>query len=434
MVKKILCLVVCAVIMSSVLYGCGGSASKSDSDGASGSTASTATQEAKPVNIKIFQNQPEIIDAYHAYIDEYEKENPNVKIDIEIMQADYPTILKSKIASGDIPDVFCTTVGGELKAYEEYTADLTNEPLAAAMTDDVRKSVTYNGKVLGFPYKIDYNGIVYNKKLFADAGITELPMTVAQLEEACKKLQAKGITPFGNAYKEWWVEKHIFEHFLGAEGKGDPAKLVGDFIAGTTTFKDHPLLEKYFDFIDLTVKYGLPKPLEIDFNGMVSAIGTGKVAMITGTSTASEAGIIKLNPDIQLGFLGYPISDDEKDTNLCAGGAQCVRLYKDSPVLAETKKLYNWLYTSDYGKAWFGKVAKVNPPIKDAPIPDMQLPKSFQELSKTLPVVGNPEDFSLDAFHQKFGETTQAYIAKSKTKDQAIDEIQKAWIKFGAAK
>lgn len=439
MLRKALCLAVVIVFVFSLLTGCGGTQNIDNQTKTQAQTAKEATTqvttaaEAKPVTIKIFQNQPEYTDAFNAYVNEYKKAAPNVTIEMEIMQADYPTILKSKIASGDIPDVFCTTAGGELKAYAEYTADLTNEPLAVAMTDSVRQNMTYDGKVLGFPYKVDYFGILYNKKMFADAGITQLPMTLAELEDACKKLQAKGITPFANGFKEWWVQKHIFQHFLGAESNGNAESLVNDFISGKTTFKDHPLLITFFDFIDFLVKYGTDKPLETDYNGEVSALGTGKVAMITGQGSWAEEGITKLDPNIELGIMPYPISADSKNTNFCAGAGQCVRLYKDSKVLDETRKLYNWLYTSDYGKNWFSQVAKVNPPLKDVPLPDLQIPKDFVEKTKTIPVAGEPVDYSLDSFHQKFGEIMQSYIAKGITRDQAIDEIQKAWIKLGAA-
>ena len=83
---------------------------------------------------------------------------------------------------------------------------MTNEPLAAAMTDAVRANMTSSdGKVLGLPVKGNLFALIYNKKLFADAGITEVPKTTAQLNDAITKLDAKGITPFANAYKEWWT-------------------------------------------------------------------------------------------------------------------------------------------------------------------------------------------------------------------------------------
>ena len=62
--------------------------------------------------------------------------------------------------------------------------------------------------------------MIYNKKLLADAGITERRKRLRRWQDAIAKLEAKGITPFANAYKEWWVWKHIFQHFVDAAAAG----------------------------------------------------------------------------------------------------------------------------------------------------------------------------------------------------------------------
>ena len=131
------------------------------------------------------------------------------------------------------------------------------------------------------------------------------PRTFTELEAAFKKIQAKGQTPVTSGFKEWWVYKHLFNHFMGAETK-DMRGPAASFIAGTTHFKDHPALLRYFDLVDLLVKYGLPRPLEVDFNAEMSAIGSHKVAMITGQGNWAEDGITKIDPSIQLGMLDCP--------------------------------------------------------------------------------------------------------------------------------
>ncbi|MNE94652.1 hypothetical protein D3C80_1926430 [compost metagenome] len=102
-------------------------------------------------------------------------------------------------------------------------------------------------------------------------------------------------------------------------------------------------------------------------------------------------------------------------------------------MVKETVEFFNWLYTSDYGKSWFSTVAKVIPPIKDAPLPDLDMPKEMNEMLKTGKSGDLSVNYSLDTFHQKFGELMQSYIGKTKTKDQVIEEIQQAWIQLGSA-
>ncbi|HBE76828.1 MAG TPA: sugar ABC transporter substrate-binding protein [Firmicutes bacterium] len=390
----------------------------------------------KPATIKMFLNSPEYTNAYNAFVTEYKKVKPNVTIDLQVMQADYPTILKTKIASGDIPDIFMTTAGAEIKQYAEYSADLTKEPLAGAMIPSVRNNVSYGGKVLGAPIASNLFAIIYNKDLFAKAGITKTPKTLTELKADCDKLQSKGITPFANGYMEWWVYKHIFQHFVDASSNNisDSSNLVNAFISGKTTFQNHPTLTKFFNFINLTVTYGTPKALEKDFSAETSEFATGKAAMMTGQGGWAEEGIVKINPNIKIGIMGYPINDDPNKSAIILGSGAVLRVNKDSKVLEETKDFINWLYTSEYGKEWFAKTAKAIPPITQGKYPDMQMVNDMRNIMKTDKIGDEAIIYSLDSFHQKFGEIIQAYIGKGKTRAQAISDIQKAWTQLGAAK
>ncbi|TVY04629.1 extracellular solute-binding protein [Cohnella terricola] len=427
----------CVVLTVGLLSGCG--SNNSNENQSSPSVASSETPNEvnqtsdKPATIRMFIASPEYTNAFNDSIKEYKKVKPNVTIELQITQADYPTLLKAKIAAGDLPDVFQSTAGGELKQYAEYSADLSNEPLAAALSDNAKKNMTLDDKVLGVPFKINLFSLIYNKQLFADAGISEVPKTIDQLDDAIHKLEAKGITPFANGYKEWWVQKHIFQHFLDAESD-NPEQLVKDFIAGKTTFEEHPLLMKYFDFIELSVAHGLPKTLERDYGTQVADFATGKTAIMTGQGAWAEEGILKINPNIQLGIMGYPINDDPSKSMIITGADVAFRINKDSSVLQETKDFFNWLYTSDYGKVWFPDVAKIISPLEGGKMPGLQMPVAMGELLQSEKAGESSVIFSLDSFHQKFGEIMQKYIGKDITKEQAIEEIQKAWIQLGEAK
>lgn len=428
MLKKT-ALVLCAVLLAGMAAACG---SKNNAEqGANTGEGGGANEQ--PVNMRMFINMPEYTDAFNAFVEEYKKVKPNVSIELEIMQADYPTILKSKIASGNLSDVFASTAGGEIDQYAEYSADLTNEPLAQAMNDAVRANMTSSdGKVLGLPVKDNLFAIIYNKDLFEKAGIESFPKTMTELKDAIAKLEAIGVTPFANGYKEWWVQKHIFQHFINAAAPGNTKALVQDFIAGKTTFADHPELMAFFDFIDLTVEHGMPKPLERDLSAQISDFATGKAAIMTGQGAWTEEQILKIDPNLNIGVAGYPVSENPEDAMIITGADQALRINKDSPVVDEVLEFFNWLYTSDYGKSWFSEVAKVIPPIKDVPFPQLQMPQQMQQIMQTEKTGELAIIYSLDSFHQRFGEIMQAYIAGNTTREQAVKDIENAWSQLGA--
>ena len=165
--------------------------------GADGSSSGT--------EIYMFISQPEYADAINQLIAEYKKVAPDVTINYETTQNDYPTLLKAKLNSGEAPDIFSTTSGKEIAVYLDYSKDLSGQPITSAMDDPVKAMMKSGSEVHGFAIKGNFFGIVYNKDIFKEVGITEFPQTFSALENACKKIAAAGYTPFSSGFAEWWV-------------------------------------------------------------------------------------------------------------------------------------------------------------------------------------------------------------------------------------
>ena len=56
--------------------------------------------------IYMFISQPEYADAINELIEAYKEVAPDVTINYETTQNDYPTLLKAKLNSGEVPDIF----------------------------------------------------------------------------------------------------------------------------------------------------------------------------------------------------------------------------------------------------------------------------------------------------------------------------------------
>ena len=61
-------------------------------------------------------NSPELTEAYKECFAEYEKET-GVRITADILQNDYQTVLKTRLNSGDIPDLFLTSAYNDNKVF-----------------------------------------------------------------------------------------------------------------------------------------------------------------------------------------------------------------------------------------------------------------------------------------------------------------------------
>lgn len=435
--KKKISVLLCAVMTITLLTGCGGSTggkeTTSDTKGVASDTASITTSE-EPVEINMFISMPEYADVIEKLIAAYKEVKPNVTINYETTQNDYPTLLKAKLNSGKCPDIFSSTSGKEIEVYLDYSKDLADQMLAEVMTEPVKAVMMSGDELHGLSIKGNYFGIVYNKAIFDEVEITQFPQTYQELEEACEKIQAAGYTPFSTGFAEWWVFKHVFQHYLNAAQPDDVDGLINAFALGEAHIKDYPeLYNDFFNFIDLAVKYGDNKPLESDLSTEIAALGSGNTAMICGQGAWVENSILGINSEIQIGFDGYPVNDDSSACKVISGSDQALRVYKDSEVIDEVLEFCNWWYTSDYGKQWFANVAGVIPPIIEAEATDLEIVKQGNALveengSGILAIA-----YSTDSFHQAFGEIMQSYIAGTLDKDAACTEIETKWVELEGA-
>ncbi|MVB12296.1 Multiple sugar-binding protein [Caprobacter fermentans] len=420
--KRLIALSVCAALLIGALAGCSGGGTS-----ASSGTNSTAgsSQSSQPVTLNFMLNSPELTDQYKAMVTEYKKVAPSITINMTIIQNDYQTVLKSKLNSGDIPDLFMSSAYNDNKVYRDYTYDLTNESFMKDIDPQFLQSVKLDGKVTGYPFLVQSHSFIYNKKLFQQAGITALPATLDEYKSACEKLQAKGIQPLSSGFAEWWVLPQMTYPSMSDAYKGDYSSLFTDVKSGKLKFGDLPQVDFALDLIDLVKKYSGSKPMESTADMQVSDFANGKVAMIHQGSWEEDS-IRKINSNIDMGYLDAPRLDGKSvvavDTNLT------MRVSKDSKNLKDVLSFLDWLTTSDYGKKWIPQVIKQISPQKGAASPDTQLAKETAQAeadSSTCQwwIFNGP-----DGIEQPFGTAFQNYAAGTATRQQTKDALTKVFV------
>lgn len=391
------------------------------------------TAAAEENEIYMFISSPEYADAINELIDAYKEVAPDVTINYETTQNDYPTLLKAKLNSGEVPDIFSSTSGKEIDVYREWAADLSEQPLAETMLPSVASSMQSpeeGSGIYGLAIKGNYFGVVYNKGIFEELGL-EFPQTVEELTAACEKISEAGYKPFTTGFSEWWVFKHVWQHYLAAAATNADttvAELVAKFESGEAKVADYPeLYNNFFDFIDLAVKYGDDKPLETALENELAAFGSGEAAMVVGQGAWIEADALAIDPELQVGFNGYPVTDDPAQCQIISGSDQALRIYKDSEALQATLDFVNWWYTSEYGIDWFTNVAGVVPPVKTDAESEFEVIKQGSALEAEKGAAPLGICYSTDSWHQVFGELMQAYIAGTADKDATCAAIEEQW-------
>ncbi|WP_055109206.1 ABC transporter substrate-binding protein [Paenibacillus ihumii] len=138
---------------------------------------------------------------YDDYVKRFNEKYPDILIEFEASQTDYNQQIKVRMASGELPDLmFIPDIPNS--DLPKYFAPLDDLELSAEVTFKDFKS--YDGKLYGITTGNSTSGIVYNKKAFADAGITEIPRTWDEFLAACEKLKQNGVIPLSSNFKDKW--------------------------------------------------------------------------------------------------------------------------------------------------------------------------------------------------------------------------------------
>jgi raffinose/stachyose/melibiose transport system substrate-binding protein len=389
-------------------------------------TAKTESKAQEKVTLKILQFKVEITDKVQKMAEEYTKDHPNVTVEAEVTK-DYDALLKTRFASGETPDIFFARGYTNVNDLQEKLADLSGEPWMTQVSDNAKPGMTIDGKLYGFPVAVEGYGFIYNKDLFAKAGITKLPETLDELKAANEKLKANNIPSYSEGYQEWWVlGQHLFNLPFG--GVDDPKAFAESVNKGKAKVKDNRLMNGFFDVLDMTINYGKGTPLSTSYDNQVANFASGKTAMMQqGVWTIDS--ILKVNPKINMGMFAIPLSNDAKDAKLPVDIPAYYVINKQSKQLDEAKKFLIWLH--DNGQKYIVDSFHLIPAFKDLKTTDSLGPlavdlSKYVEKNQTMPWAFN---YWPTGANQDFAVALQKYVGKAATKDQTLTEIQSIWEK-----
>ncbi|MFC4775663.1 ABC transporter substrate-binding protein [Paenibacillus sp. GCM10023252] len=438
--KKTWLVLLTMVMLVSMLAACGGNGNNGGNNGGKNEgTANSGTKNegdkadsGKQVTVKMFQFKVEIAEALDRMIKEYEKAHPNVKIEVETVGggADYGAALKAKFAAGDQPDIFNNGGFQEMNTWMEHLEDLSDQPWVADELDVAKEPMTKDGKIYGMPVNIEGYGFIYNKDLFAKAGITELPKTLSQLEAAAKKLQDAGITPFSNGYSEWWVlGNHNFN--VAVAQQQDPTAFVNSMNDGSGKIAGNPVFGEWANLLDTTLKYSNKNPLTTDYNTQVTLFASGEAAMMQ-QGNWTQVQIDGINKDLNIGVLPMPINDDaEQNDKLYVGVPNNWVVNKNSKVKQEAKDFLNWMVSSEEGKRYIVEEFKFIPAFKSIEVKDQEVLGDIANDIIKYSQEGKILSWNWFKFPegvvQELGSAMQAYVAKNTTKEQMMEAFDKSW-------
>ena len=254
--------------------------------------------------------------ALQEQIGKFEADNGYKLKDSPVGHEDFKTDILVRAAGQSLPDVFSYWAGARVQFVVDSDALRPIDDLwASANLDDVvAKSVAdsatlYNGKRYLVTFNYHYAGLFYNKKVFADAGVTDLPTDWDGFLALCETLKAAGVTPIALGSKDRWPAQFWFDYLLlRTAGPDYRAKLM----AGAAAYDDAEVLSAMASWKDLVDQgYFLPNANADGWTDASDKVARGDAAMtLMGTWITGYWNELGLVPGEDYDFFPFPAMAD----------------------------------------------------------------------------------------------------------------------------
>jgi len=281
------------------------------------------------------------LEAYQGIVERFNLANPSIHIEIVTYGKDYESLMKTKMASNDLPDLW-TTHGWAVFLYGKYLLPINDLECSALLLDEIKSTETdLQGNIVAFPMDIDISGMICNEKILKTVGVEE-PKNLPDFLVTCEKILKAGYTPI---------------HVAGKDAS-DVAGLVGRLsLSILTTSKTHNFAKNLYDgsfdwkkfdevgdfILNLAEKgYLNVDYLTADKSGTYKGLAQDKVAFAF-QSNQTIAEVKKLNPDSSVKMMGIPGYTTGDYPFLISGERDAVGIWKDSKHKAAAQTFVNFL-------------------------------------------------------------------------------------------
>jgi raffinose/stachyose/melibiose transport system substrate-binding protein len=307
---------------------------------------------ADPVTLTYFiDDNPTNVAASEQLKKAFEAENPNIKIEIETHPggSEGDNLVKTRLATGEMSDMFRYNAGSLFRALNppQNLLDLTGEAFEANVLDVFKPVVSVDGHVYGVPEEAAMGGgILYNKKIYADLGLS-VPKSWSEFMANNAKIKAAGkaapvIQTFGDT---WTSQLFVLADFYNVQ-KAVP-DFAGKYTANQAKYATTPAALEGFQRQEEVFKAGY---LNADFAAAKFADGVRMVATGEGAHypmlTFAIGGIAQDYPDNlkDVGFFAMP-GDEAAKNGLTVWMPAATYISKTTKHPEEAKKFLAFIVT-----------------------------------------------------------------------------------------
>ena len=334
-----------------------------------------ALAEGKPfdgVTITFWGGQAEYNEGTQAVIAAAEEAlGLHVEVEVNPGGSEGDNILKTRIASNDLPDFLCYNSGSKLYDLNPSRCflDIKDWDLVSRVDDAFLSSVTIDGAVYGLPQSSTQAGaVIYYKPDYEELGL-EVPHTWADFVDNCAKLKEAGKTPVYFCGGETWTTQVLFlgdYYNIAAEYP----TFAEEYTEGKAKYADIPVATrswtKYEDLVDyLNADKSAATVADGNF-----AIGVGEATHWFILTQQLPMIVAEADDQSQIGVFGVP-GDDPDNHGLTVWEPMSFYINKDSEHIDAVKAFLDFYYSEEMLDLYFGTYGANGPScIKGYELPD----------------------------------------------------------------
>jgi ABC-type glycerol-3-phosphate transport system substrate-binding protein len=315
-----------ATIMAFTLAGCGGAKTTATEAGKAEKVASEIPKFTDlkvgedytdiKADLRFITHKTDLVDTtFQEYVKEFQKMYPGVTITYEGITS-YADDIITRLTTGDWGDICMVPMQldkNELKNYFVPYGDKTELEKKYIMLNNF----SYKNVVYGIPSAGNVQGIVYNKKVFQDAGITEIPKTPDEFLAALQKIKdnTDAIPLYTNFAANWTMT--AWDAYITGSATGDPDFANNGLLHGKNPFeKRADMTGPYAVYYVLyeAVARGLTEedPTTTDWEGSKGLMNNGKIATMALGSWSVVQMQLAGDHGEDIGYMPFPITVDGK--------------------------------------------------------------------------------------------------------------------------
>jgi ABC-type glycerol-3-phosphate transport system substrate-binding protein len=399
------------------------------------SAAAPSDPAAVSGDITVLTNRTDLVSdgTLDKYAAEFTKTYPNVHVKFEGI-TDYEGEVKIRMSSSNYGDVLLIPTALGQGDYPKFFADLGS---ASSLDPEYRfvSKGEVNGEVYGLAQNGNATGFVYNKKVWAQAGITDWPTTPQEFLSDLQAIKTKtSATPYYTNYHDGWP----ITKWQDALGSVTCDKNASDDLAtNTSPWAAGSELNTIDTLLYNTVKQGYTEadPTTTNWENSKSLLGAGKVAtMWLGSWAVSQmqAAATKAGGSASdIGFMPFPVQVGGKFCSIAGPDyLQAVSLHSAHKDAA--RAWLDWFtdkstYAQDQGDVPTLKSAAMPADLQDYSDKGVQLLELSQAKTAAVNTIDNAAEIGLSKPDYRQHIVDIARGAASGTLEADFADLDKKW-------